>query len=486
MYQLQLQELQKQKDIQQRKQQQQQPQYHQQPQIQQYQKKHNQMDIERSQTLYQQKYIKNNYQVVSDDNEDDTDETDETDDTDENNDDNDFIKKKNYQFKTNFITISSMDRNWIGNDPNISQYNFQLKFSPSANSISNRPLYYNNPTIPATPSQASNGLRGDPNIAGCVSNDGTMYNAYQSNQPYGEIVDYEKIIEQGQKGLALSSSFKNIVSIELISVMFPAVQRRVEYHPTLIENAVQETYYSIEIEEVRDVMKGTSRDLQNSFAILTPAIRIYDISSPSAKSIEYRVAGTWAKQFIPTPLSSLTNLSIQIKKPSGDILANMNDTLDIKFIYQYTELTPADARADVLVIETTEYFSDKEYNTSDTILIRNYSHYASTTQNCQNFNDFMNRQKGHKILSTSNDDPAKFLKNRIHIARPAYLDKKTGGLTEESWYTTFKNTVLDNDTTIDDITTFDTGRLINIDLQNVYFFKITTKEQSMSLETERV
>jgi hypothetical protein len=471
MYQLQLQELQKQKDIQQRKQQQQQQQQHQ-------QQRQNQLDMERSRMLYQQKYITNNYHVVSDEEEDD--------DEDDDEDDEDIIEKKNYHMTSHFITISSMDRNWLGNDPNTSQYNFQLKFSPSANSISTRPLYYNNPTIPATPLQASNGLRGNPNIAGWVSSDGTIYNAYQSNQPYGEIVDYEKIIEQGQKGLALSNSFKNIVSIQLISAMFPAVQRRVEYHPTLIENAVQETYYSMEIEEVRDVMEGTSRDLQNSFAILTPGVRIYDISSPSAKSIEYKVSGTWAKEFTPTPLSSLTNLSIQLKKPSGDIVTNMNDTLDIKFVYQYTELTPADTRADVLVIETTEYFSDKEYNLTDTIIIRNYSHYASATQNCQNFNEFMNRQKGHKILATSNDDPTKFLKNRIHIARPAYLDKTTGGLTEESWYITFKNTVLDDATTIDDITTFDTGRLINIDLQNIYFFKIITKEQSMSLETERV
>jgi hypothetical protein len=472
MYQLQLQEMQKQKQLQQQLLYQQQLQ-----QQQQQQQKPNQLDIERSRMLYQQKYINNNYQVMSDDEEeDDEDEEDE----------DEIIEKKNYQLIPHFITISSMDRNWLGNDPNTSQYNFQLKFSPSSNSISNRPLYYNNPTIPATLQQSSIGLRGDPNIAGWVSSDGTMYNAYQPEQPYGEIVDYEKIIEQGQKGLALNNSFKNISSIELICAMFPAVQRRVEYHPTLVENAVQESYYSMEIEEIRDVMEGTSRNLQNSFAILTPGIRIYDISSPSAKSIEYKVSGTWAKQFNPTPLSSLTNLSIQIKKPSGDIITNMNDTLDIKFVYQFTELTPADTRADVLVIETTEYFSDKEYNLTDTIIIRNYSHYASTTQNCQNFNDFMNRQKGHKILDTSNDDPSKFLKNRIHIARPAYLDKITGGLTEESWYISFKNDVLDDMTTIDDITTFDTGRLINIDLQNIYFFKITTKEQSMLLETERV
>ncbi len=470
MYQAQLQEIQRLRQ----QQLQQQMLYQRQQQAQQQQ---NQIDIERSKPLYQQRYINNNYQVVSDDDEEEDEEEDE---------DEEIIEKKNYQLTTHFITISSIDRNWLGNDPNTTQYNFQLKFSPTANSISNRPLYSNNPTIPATPTQALNGLRGDPNVAGWVSSDGTMYGAYQSNEPYGEIVDYEKIIEQGQKGLALNNSFKNIASIELVSAMFPAVQRRIEYHPSLIENSVEETYYSMEIEEVRDVMEGTSRDLQNSFAILTPAIRIYDISSPSSKSIEYKVSGTWSKQFNPTPLGSLTNLSIQIKKPSGDLVTNMNDTLDVKFIYQYTEATPMDTRADVLVIETTEYFSDQEYKPTDTIILRNYSHYASMTQNCQNFNEFMNRKKGHKILATSNDDPAKFLKNRIHIARPAYLDKMTGGLTEESWYTTFKNAVLDDDSSIGDITTFDTGRLINMDLQNIYFFKITTKEQSMSFETERV
>ena len=58
--------------------------------------------------------------------------------------------------------------------------------------------------------------------------------------------------------------------------------------------------------------------------------------------------------------------------------------------------------------------------------------------------------------------------------------------TEEGWFTTFKGDVLDTPDTIDEITTYDTGRLINVDLQNIYFFKITTKEHIMNLETERV
>ena len=159
--------------------------------------------------------------------------------------------------------------------------------------------------------------------------------------------------------------------------------------------------------------------------------------------------------------------------------------MDIKYVFDYQQdLT--DTRTEVLVLETTEYFSDTEYKNTDTIIIKNYRHYASETQDCQLFNEYINRTKGHKILKTSSDDPQKFLKNRIHIARPAFLDKQNGSLTEEGWFTVFKEDVLDDQNTIDNITTYDTGRLINVDLQNMYFFQITTKEHIMNLETERV
>jgi hypothetical protein len=269
--------------------------------------------------------------------------------------------------------------------------------------------------------------------------------------------------------------------------MFPSVQRQIDYHPTLMNNTVDETFYTMEIEEINDFINGTSKELKNAFAILTPMIRIYDIVNTSGKSIEYKPIGFWSKVFTPAPLSSLTNLTIKIKNPSGTVLENMNDILDVKFIYQY-QSDPADDRTNILVIETMQYFSEVEYKPTDTILFRNYSYRNPSATNVQQFNDFINRQKGHKILQLTNDDPSKFLKNRIYIARPAYLDTSTGGLTEESWYTSFKST-LDDETTISSITEseYDTGRFINIDLQTIYFFKITTKEQNMTiLESERV
>ena len=433
----------------------------------------NLQDVERAKVLYNQHFIDQKYNRHDIELNEDDDESEED------------LEIKTYQENPHFIVISSFDRNWEDTNTNTTQYNFQLKFSPSSNTINNVPLYQNNPTIPATSTQASQGLKGDPNISGWFDKSGYHYPAYRPELPYGEIVGMERIVELGQRGLSLYNSFKNIVSIELIGVMMPAVQRQIDYSTTLQENVIPETYFTVEIDEVNDVMEGTSKNLSNAFAVITPFLRIYDIANSSSKTVEYKIAGMWAKRFTPAPLSSLTNLTIKMKKPSGDILTNISDTLDPKFIYQNT-YDSSDDRNNILIIRTKEYFSDTEYKATDTIIFRNYRHYKTNVANCSEFNNFINREKGHRILATSSSDPTKFMQNQIHIARPAYLDKTSGGLSEYSWYTIFKTTILDTSLTISSITTFDTGRFINMDLQNVYFFKITTKEQNMTLESERV
>lgn len=439
----------------------------------------NHQDIDRNRLLYNQRFIDNNYNVnhkyqTNYDNDE------EEDDSDEEYEEETEIKK--YQENPHYITISSFDRNWEITDNSRSQYNFQVKFAPSGNRIVNKPLYQNSPTIPATPTQSSNGLRGDKNLTGWFSSDGAYYQAYNPSEGLGPIVDYEKIVEIGQKGLSLDNAFKNIVSIQLVSSIFPSFIRQVDYYsPIVLDNIINEPYYTMEIDELSDVINGTNKNLTNAFAVLTPFIRIYDnITRESSKSIEYKTTGLWGKTFL-TPISSLTNLTIKIKKPNGEILKNLNDTINVKFIYQYKS-NPSDPRTDILVIETEQYFSELEYKVADTIVFRNYN-FRKSASNI--FNNFINQEQGHKILAVNSSDPSKYLKNRIYISRPAYLDINTGDISEEPWYTTFK-TNIENETELNSITTFDTGRLINLSLQNIYFFKITTKEQLMIINSERV
>ena len=114
-------------------------------------------------------------------------------------------------------------------------------------------------------------------------------------------------------------------------------------------------------------------------------------------------------------------------------------------------------------------------------IFKNFLYHDSSIPGVQQFNEFMNRKKGHKIILTEKSDQTKLLKNRIYISRPAYLDINIGELVEESWYTSFKTNILDI-TTTEIIEQYDLGRLINIDLQNMYFFKITTKETKIQIE----
>lgn len=390
-----------------------------------------------------------------------------------------------YQETPHLIVISSADRNWTGNNPNSTQYNFQVKFSPSSDSIANKPLYENNPTIPATNSQAMNGLRGDENTSGWTYND-TTYNSYRPDLPLGKIVAYEKIVEQGQKGASLRNIYKNVVSIELLGMNLPAIKRRVEYSSSLRESTISDPYYLLEIDEIDETMDGTNRNLNNAFAVLSPIVPMYDSLIP--KHVEYKVIGRWLKKFSPAPLNTLNHLSLSLKKQTGEILKNLNDTLDIKYIYQY-QSDSNDPRTEVLIIETQKYFSEYEYQTTDTIIFKNYQHYNTSTDQSQKFNDFINRSEGHRILEISSNDSDLYLKNRIHIARPASYDLDNGLLSEEGWFTTFKEFELDTEITINNRSTYDNGRLLNLDLQNLYFFKIITKEQNMSrmiLSSERI
>jgi hypothetical protein len=450
--------------------------------------------VERARILYQQhnqhrnmafdpRYLIEKSKIQEHDNEHDNESDTESDESDEYKKD-----EEEYQNTTHMLLISSLDRNWTGNDPNETQYNFQIKFSPTSNGIISLPLYENNPTIPATISQSSQGLRGDANNSGWTWGNGVTYPAYRGDHPLGQIVDYEKIVEQGQKGAGLRNVYKNIVSIELVSFLTPGLKQPVDYHSSLTHLLISDPYYLVEIDEINSVYDGSSKNLSNAFAVVIPATSMYSSANLIARHVEYHTIDNWFKTFYPVPLSSLTNITIRVKNPLGKVLTNLNDVIDINFVYNYTS-DISDERNEVIVIQTAKFFSSNEYQPTDTILISGYRHHSTSSAESQMFNDFMNRSEGHSILALSSSDDEVFLQNRIHIARPAKLDINTGRLLEESWYTTYKTDEIDTIDTIESIVTYDTGRLINLDMQNLYCFKVTTKEKNMvllSTHSERV
>ena len=372
------------------------------------------------------------------------------------------------------VIINSIDRDWY-NNADASQYNFGIKFGTSSNKMESLPLYNNNPTIPATVAQSRAGNRGDTNTSGWTLN-GVSYSAYNSTQGLGAIVGYENIIIQGEKMASVINEYKNIVYLIVLNAIFPSRNRKITYtttNTTILHNS----YINLTVDEINNIQRGTNSHLDSSIAILVPFSPIPD-SSQQIKFVEFKNINQTKKHF-SIPLSSLNKLTFKCRDNLGQIIQNVNDTLEIKYAY-YNQSDGSDATTEFVVIQTTKYFSASEFVAGDKILIKNYTYRNQDNDQAGDFEKFMNREQGHYIISINVDDGTKKLKNRIFIPKPSSLSTTSGALSDELWYTAFKTKGFTNDPST--ISTDDSdGKIINVNMQNTYIMKIGVLEKNMDI-----
>lgn len=389
-----------------------------------------------------------------------------------------------YKNKTHILIVNSSDRNWEDNLDQ-TQYNFKLNFAQVADQKVSKALYENNPTIPATNSQAMSGNSGDENTSGWTSSTGEVYSAYNASQPLGKIVGYESIIEKCIRGANIKKLYKNVVSIELDNVLIPAHNRSITYTSTQ-QSLNRSPYLLLTIPEIEESMESTNFEASQAFGFLVPYTNNYDTCVNDLKFHEFHPIENFQKIYYPSPINTLPNLTFQLKEPNGQILSCQNDYLDVKYIYRQIDDTD-DPRTDFLWIETLKFFNDNEYQIGDQIIFKNYQYYNTSSGNSYSFNEFINRDQGHTIVAigVSGDQ---YLKNRIKISRPASYNLTNGYLDEEFWYTSFKSLELNDNTTISnrDDTNYDTGRLLNVNLQVTYVLKVTTKEYNLDFLTDKI
>ena len=89
----------------------------------------------------------------------------------------------------------------------------------------------------------------------------------------------------------------------------------------------------------------------------------------------------------------------------------IENLLNIKSL-TYQEQIASNVASEYLMIQTSTYFPMEQYKIGDTIKLQNYVYretgvYTETID----FNNFMNRDSGHTIISINTSDPSKLLKN---------------------------------------------------------------------------
>ena len=250
--------------------------------------------------------------------------------------------------------------------------------------------------------------------------------------------------------LSAQQKFKNIVRIELVKCIMAGESLDVQVKATTnatgtsetlttayLDNVLNMPYITIRVAELENNNYGTDNFLDRSFGVLQ-----YDAKWTSDASKEATCGPGYLamipkflkcqKEFYPTPLSTLQKMTIDIRRPNGELLSTTPDTWDIAGIIgaapattlpgplfpftviptgsSYNIFTPPSPFAvgtfspGNLFIVTNKYFSRFDVCEGNRIQISGYT-YSDAALNdpvnggaLRDFSNWINRPEGHLVL----------------------------------------------------------------------------------------
>jgi hypothetical protein len=304
-------------------------------------------------------------------------------------------KTVSYREVENNLFIYSADRDWLRNNKE-NRYNFTVNFDPAAN-----------------------GQSFGPNLA--------------SQQKFKNIVRIELV--------------KCIMPGEALSVTIDRTQNNQTPNTDFQDNILNLPYVILRIAELDNNNYGTDNFLDRSFGVLQ-----YDAQWTSDVIYNQHPVlnrGYFAmipkflkcqKEYYPTPLSTLQKMTIDIRRPNGELISSASDTFDIGGIiapqsakqlnpiqgndiigdkFPFTNyiafgeslvsynlvIPPINGTAANFFINTTKFFSKFQVCTGDRIQISGYNYSDAVLndpiygQTLRAFCTWINRPEGHTVLN---------------------------------------------------------------------------------------
>jgi len=237
--------------------------------------------------------------------------------------------------------------------------------------------------------------------------------------------------------LASQQKFKNIVRIELVKCIMPgeSLDVTVDYNGSAFSTSYQDNilnfpYITVRVAELENNNYGTDNFLDRSFGVLQYDAQWLSDTTTQATCTKGYLAMIpkflkCQKEFYPTPLSTLQKMTIDIRRPNGELVSASPDTFDIGGIvanvgavgsgqnFPFNIDLGGSASYSVLsgnnpyylFINTTTYFSKFDICKGDRIQISGYTYtdaalndptYGSTLRA---FSNWINRPEGHIVVN---------------------------------------------------------------------------------------
>ena len=265
---------------------------------------------------------------------------------------------------------------------------------------------------------------------------------------YNFTVQFDPAANGQSFGPTLSSQqkFKNIIRIELVKAIVPGESLSVTVARTKTDTTTSTDYQdnilnlpfiTVRVAELENNNFGTDNFLDRSFGVLQ-----YDAQWVSDPVQLVSTKGYLAmipkflkcqKEYYPTPLSTLQKMTIDMRRPNGELVSSSPDTFDIggviapqpneivgamfpfnntiklnESVLKYNVSVPnINGYAANFYINTKQYFSKFEISAGDRIQISGHTYSEEVLndptygQSLRAFNNWINRIEGHIVLDVA-------------------------------------------------------------------------------------
>ena len=320
--------------------------------------------------------------------------------------------------------------------------------------------------------------------------------------------------------LAAQQKFKNIVRIELVKATLPGESLSVTVnHGNTTDTSYQDNilnlpYVSLRIAELENNNYGTDNYIDRSFGVLQ-----YDNKWISDKTVQANHSNGYLnmtpkylkcqKEYYPTPLSTLQKMTLELRRPNGELVSTAVDTFDIvgiiapqsgntagvtfPFTMPITYGITTGTVYNVMVnndpanfyINTSKFFSKFEVSNGDRIQISGYNYNedalndATYGQSLRAFCQWINRPEGHVVLGAAYSPNTYSILDGFNAVGYAnylviptrYQDPTTGATNPLSFGTAFGATLNAFGAALQS-----PMRLMNLNKQTSFVFRIITRE----------
>jgi hypothetical protein len=321
--------------------------------------------------------------------------------------------------------------------------------------------------------------------------------------------------------LSAQQKFKNIVRIELVKCIMPGESLDVTVNKfqdndnvvsvtSSKDNILNFPFITVRVAELENNNYGTDNFLDRSFGVLQ-----FDAKWTSDTTKETECGPGYLamipkflkcqKEFYPTPLSTLQKMTIDIRRPNGELISNTPDTFDIAGIIgagtssygvvfpfgvvssgDYNLVNGVANNPFNFFIVTNKYFSRFDICKGDRIQISGYT-YSDAALNdptygsaLRDFSNWINRNEGHIVLNTAYTPTPNSMMDgtndvgyaNIIVIQARYQDPSTGSVLLNPFYTSNFANVLNS---------FGAAlqspcRLIDLNKQLNLVFRVITRE----------